>query len=146
MRARTKQRWLSTGTGVGGMTRDKWMALRNAQRDYAPDFYVPMAVGGGNVSFGEMAQNTAQHLARGQRVIPPDSPQNHATPRAVVAAVPEGSFGTNPPAHDEMATAMATLARGKSEGGNGTQAELLQLLDEGGQEWVTRETLVRNDV
>lgn len=44
-------------------------------------------------------------------------------------------LGAGPPTQDEVATAIAALARGKSERVEAVQAELLQLLDEGNQEW-----------
>lgn len=86
-----------------------------------------------------MAQNAAQHLADRQWRPSPDCLPKLEMRRRVVVAVPESRFEAGPPTHDEVATAIAALARGKSAGMDGHQAEQLQLLDEGNQEWVTSE-------
>lgn len=104
----------------------------------APDYHDRTAVGGGNIRLGETAQNTRQHLARRQWGASPDSPRNNETRRTVVEVVQEGRFKIDPPTHGEVARAKAELARGKSVGVGEVQAELLQLLADGGRTHVPR--------
>lgn len=121
------------GTGVDGAARDRWRAVRNVKRYLAPNCYARSAAHGSNMPFGEAAQHMAQHLA-GKQWEQHRIAADHEGRNGLVSRV--ARFDTGVPTTEHVATVIAALARSKSEGVDVLQAELLQSLDEGNQEWL----------
>lgn len=102
---------------MDGTMKDKWKTVLNVMRDYALACYARTAVCGGSIPFGETAQTrqSVWRVGRGER----HKTAHGTTGSTVVAAVPASSFEMGPPTQDEVAIAIATLARRKSEGFEG---------------------------